>query len=54
MPGANTNEELTRLGIAQIGLGNYDAARTTLAKVTGTRMPIAKLWVAYADEKQGM
>lgn len=54
MPGVDTNEMLTRLGIAQIGLGNYDAARATLAKVSGTRMPIAKLWIAYADEKQGM
>lgn len=52
MPGVDTNQVLTRLAIAQIGLGDYDAARTTLGRVSGTRMPIAKLWVAYANERQ--
>jgi len=49
MPGADVNEALTRLGIAQIGTGNYAAATETFAKVSGERMPIAKLWAAYAD-----
>lgn len=52
MPGVDTNQVLLRLAIAQIELGNYDAARTSLGRVTGTRMPIAKLWEAYANEKQ--
>lgn len=50
MPGVETNEALTRLGIAQIGMGDYDAARDTLNQVTGNRLPIAKLWIAYANE----
>ena len=51
MPGVDTNEALTRLGIAQVGLGKYAAARETFGKVTGNRMPIAMLWIAYANEK---
>lgn len=53
MPGVDTNEALIRLAIAQIELGKFDAARTALGRVSGTRMPIAMLWTAYADEKQG-
>jgi tetratricopeptide (TPR) repeat protein len=53
MPGIDTNEALTRLGIAQIGLGNYDAAQDTFGKVTGNRMPIARLWSAYATQLSG-
>lgn len=49
MPGVETNEVLTRLGIAQVGTGNYAAAQETFAKVTGNRLPIARLWAAYAD-----
>lgn len=44
---------LTRLGIAQIGAGNPDAARETLAKVQGNRAPIAMLWSAYASQTAG-
>ncbi|MBV7267033.1 tetratricopeptide repeat protein [Erythrobacter ani] len=50
MPGVDNGEALTRLGMAQVGLGQYDAARTTLAKVEGLRAPIAQLWIAYADQ----
>lgn len=53
MPGVNSDEALTRLGMAQIALGDYDAARTSLEKVGGTRAPLAKLWIAYANEKSG-
>lgn len=53
MPGVDTNEALTRLGIAQVGLGDYAAARETFGKVSGNRMPIAKLWIAYANEQEG-
>jgi tetratricopeptide (TPR) repeat protein len=53
MPGVELNEELTRLGIAQIGLGDYDAARETFGRVTGNRAPIARLWIAYADQLAG-
>ncbi len=53
MPGVNTDEALTRLGIAQVGAGDYAAARETLGKVSGARMPIAKLWIAYAEQQDG-
>ena len=51
MAGVERNTALTRLGIAQIGMGNYAAAQATLAKVEGARSPIAKLWSAYASEQ---
>lgn len=50
MPEVDRNLALTRLGIAQIGSGNPDAARETLSKVEGTRVPIAMLWSAYAAQ----
>ena len=50
MPEVDRNLALTRLGIAQIGAGNIDAARETLSKVDGPRSPIAKLWSAYASQ----
>lgn len=53
MPGVDTNEALTRLGIAQVGMGDYAAARETLGKVGGNRLPIAKLWIGYANEVEG-
>ncbi|MFL0356557.1 hypothetical protein ACI5KX_08745 [Erythrobacter sp. GH1-10] len=53
MPGVDTSEALTRLGMAQIGTGDYAAAQETLAKVEGPRAAIARLWSAYAAEKAG-
>ena len=53
MPGVDTNEALTRLGIAQIGLGDYAAARSSFAQVGGNRASIAKLWITYADQLEG-
>lgn len=47
-PGVDTARVQTRLGIAQIDLGKYAEAQETLARVTGNREPIAKLWSAYA------
>ena len=41
----------TRLGIAQIGAGDYAGAQATLAKVGGNRAPIAQLWTTYAKQK---
>lgn len=52
MPGVDTNEVLTRLGIAQIENGDYAAARASFAKVTGVRAPLAKLWSAYAAQQE--
>lgn len=51
MPGADRNLLQTRLGIAQIGLGQSDVARETLGKVEGPRALVARLWAAYAGQK---
>lgn len=51
-PGVDRNLVLTRLGIAQIGMGNAAAARASLAQVDGVRMPVAKLWGAYAAQQE--
>ncbi len=53
LPGVDRGEALTRLGMAQVGLGDYAAALETLAKVDGPRAPIAKLWIAYAAQQGG-
>lgn len=51
MAGVERNTALTRLGIAQTGMGDYAAAQDTFAKVEGTRGPIAKLWAAFAAQQ---
>lgn len=51
MPEVDRNLALTRLAISQIGSGNIEAARATLAQVDGVRAPIAKLWSAYAQQQ---
>ena len=51
MPGVDRNEVLTRLGIAQLEQGKFDAANASFSQVGGSRMPIAKLWTAYVSEK---
>lgn len=50
LPDVDRNLSLTRLGIAQIGAGNAEAARETFSKIDGVRAPIAMLWSAYARE----
>lgn len=50
--GVDRNLALTRLGIAQIGMGDPAAALENLSKVEGVRMPVAKLWAAYATQQQ--
>lgn len=53
MPGAPQAEVLQRLGMAQIGMGDYDAAIATFAKVNEpARSAVAMLWSAYAKQKQ--
>lgn len=39
--------------IAQVAQGKFEPARQTLAGVTGTRAPLAKLWTLYIDQKAG-
>lgn len=51
IPGVDTNMVLTRLGLAQAEQGKFDEARANFAKVTGPRVPIAKLWTAYVDQR---
>jgi tetratricopeptide (TPR) repeat protein len=48
---ADRDTSLTRLGIAQIGAGNVDAAIATFKQVSGQRAPIARLWSAYAEQQ---
>ncbi len=54
LAGADRNLVLTRLGISQIMAGDAAAAQANLAQVDGSRAPIAKLWGAYAAQKQAM
>jgi tetratricopeptide (TPR) repeat protein len=52
MPGAPQAEVLQRLGMAQIGMGDYNAAIATFAKVNEpARGAVAMLWSAYAKQK---
>ncbi|MFM7376897.1 MAG: hypothetical protein ACKO1O_02000 [Erythrobacter sp.] len=48
---ADRDASLTRLGIAQLGAGNAEAAVATLKQVSGPRVPIARLWMAFAEQK---
>jgi predicted Zn-dependent protease len=42
---------LTRLGIAQVLSGQYDAGKATLAQVAGPRASVARIWTAFAQSK---
>ncbi len=45
---------LTRIGIAQADQGKYAEAQSTFAQITSpTRLPVAKMWSAYAKSKTG-
>jgi len=50
-PGVDRNTALTRLGIAQVRMGDYAAAQATFDKVDGNRQGIAALWDAYASQQ---
>ncbi len=51
LAGVDRDLVLTRLGIAQVGTGDFTAARATFAQVEGARLPIARLWSAYAAQQ---
>jgi hypothetical protein len=51
MPGVDANKVALRLGMSQALTGKYAEAQSNFAKVTGTRVPVAKLWTAYAKGK---
>ena len=53
LPGVETGEALTRLGIAQVGMEDYAAAQETFAKISGPRQPIGKVWAGYAAAQAG-
>ncbi|MGY6551911.1 MAG: tetratricopeptide repeat protein [Erythrobacter sp.] len=50
-PDVNRDEALQRMGMAQIGMGDYAAAAETLGKVQGERAAISALWNAYAQNQ---
>lgn len=50
-PGVDTPKVLTRMGIAQIDIGDYAGAQATFAKITGPREPLGRLWSIYAAQK---
>ncbi len=43
----------TRIGITQTEQGNYAAAIETFGLVNGQRAPVARMWVAYAQQQMG-
>jgi tetratricopeptide (TPR) repeat protein len=51
LPDVDRDLSLTRLGIAQIGMGETEKARAAFAQVSGVRAPIARLWRAYAEQQ---
>jgi hypothetical protein len=51
MPGVDASAVALHLGMAQALQGKYADAKTTFAKVSGIRVPVAKLWTAYAQSK---
>lgn len=51
MAGADRDEMLTRLGIAQVGVGKFEEAKASFAQVAGVRAPIAMLWSTYAAQQ---
>jgi hypothetical protein len=50
-PGADMARVLTRLGIAQVGTGDFAGAQANFAKVEGPRKPMAQLWSIFAQQK---
>ncbi|MEM8724275.1 MAG: hypothetical protein AAGE86_02020, partial [Pseudomonadota bacterium] len=52
LPGVETQRVMTRLGIAQVSLGDHAAAKATFAQISGQREPIARLWTTFADMQQ--
>lgn len=52
MPGAPRGEVLQRLGMAQLGKGDYTAAVESFNKVDDARTPVSRLWAAYAIQRK--
>jgi tetratricopeptide (TPR) repeat protein len=52
MPGTPRGEVLQRLGMAQLGMGDYAAAVESFNKVDDARTPVSRLWAAYAIQRK--
>ncbi|WOE74071.1 hypothetical protein [Alterisphingorhabdus coralli] len=50
-PGVDANLANTRLAIAQAMGGDYASARSSFAKVTGPRQPLAEFWTIWLDQQ---
>ena len=51
--GIDRDRALTRLGIANAYLGDYDAANAAFAQVSGARKPLAEYWMMWTKQKMG-
>ncbi|MFC4295156.1 hypothetical protein ACFO0A_08815 [Novosphingobium tardum] len=49
--GIDKDRAYTRLGIAQVDQGKWAAAKDSFSKVGGTRLPLAKMWLIYVNQK---
>lgn len=49
--GADRNELLTRIGIAQVQQGKLAEAKATFDQVSGARAAVAKMWTAYIESR---
>ena len=49
--GVDKDRVLTRLGIAQVDQAKYAEARANFKQVGGTRLPLARLWLAFVNSK---
>lgn len=50
-PGADKDRAFMRIGIAQVDQGKYADAKQSFGQVTGNRLSVAKVWIAYVDTK---
>ncbi|WP_298466546.1 hypothetical protein [uncultured Erythrobacter sp.] len=53
LAGVEKERVMTRLGIAQVALGDHNAAKATFAQIGGQRGPIARLWTTFSEMQQG-
>ncbi len=50
-PGADMNRGYMGIGTAQAYAGDYDQAKQSFAKVSGTRAPLASMWETWIDQQ---
>lgn len=49
--GADRDQLLTRIGIAQVRQGKLEEAKATFTQVSGARAPVAQMWTAYIQSR---